>query len=90
MHLRFSLKHLRLTALVLAAVSYWCFVRPSAAAHRFAEAVAAKQPSQSETFELIIPGFAVKSNHFETGYKAEASVSPRMWYDIWKLQRRIL
>jgi hypothetical protein len=71
-----------------ATLCYVLFVRPTVMAHRFVEAVAARDFDTVES--LLGHRLVVLKTDSQSVDRVYAEVLPREWSDVWALQRRLL
>ena len=87
MRLRFSLRLMIAAIVVLAAASYWAFVRPTVVAHEFANAVQAKDYTYAESFcrkphEKFLTDWMGDIEDYEVDVK----LGSREWHHLIRLQ----
>jgi hypothetical protein len=87
----FSMKWLLISFTILSAIFYTLFIRPTVIAERFASA------AKSEDYQYVLSFIAEDprktiAEALDTMAKPTIKVTiyPRVWSDIWKLQRRML
>ncbi len=81
---------LMLATVLLAAASYWLFVRPISLAQKFIDKVAAKEYRQAE--QLCInskPSFLVEQAEDWDNCEVEVKLVPRSWSDVLHFRQSI-
>src|SRR6476620_2469957 len=90
-HPRFSIKWLLISFTITSVIFYTLFIRPTVIAKRFASA--AQNEDYQYTLSFIAEGpRKTISEYLDTvpDPTIKVTIHPRVWSDIWKLQRRML